>query len=58
MDKMGTRLGILITGVLGGVSFMLYGVVSTAMGFSWSPPWSTLWAWATLVPTLMASWFR
>ena len=33
VDKVGARTGILVTGILGGISFLLYGVVSTAMGF-------------------------
>lgn len=33
VDKNGCRLGALVTGVLGGICYMLYGVVSTTSGF-------------------------
>lgn len=60
VDKLGTRMGILITGVLGGVSFMLYGVVSTAMGFFLVTALVNFMGMGfahTCANTLMASWF-
>ncbi len=33
VDKFGTRKGALVTGIIGGICFMLYGAVSTERGF-------------------------
>lgn len=60
VDRLGTRKGMLVTGILGGLSFMLYGVVSTAMGFFLVTAFVNFMAMGfchTVANTLMASWF-
>ena len=60
VDRLGTRMGMLVTGILGGVSFMLYGVVSTAVGFFLVTAFVNFMGMGfahTCANTLMASWF-
>ena len=60
VNKLGTRTGILVTGILGGISFMLYGVVSTAAGFFLVTALVNFMGMGfayTCANTLMASWF-
>lgn len=58
--KKGVRLGALITGILGGICYMLYGVVATATGFFVVTALCNFmgmgYCW-TIANALMASWF-
>ena len=60
VDRFGTRVGMLVTGLLGGISYMLYGVVSTGMGFFVVTALANFMAQgfsATVAYNLMANWF-
>ena len=60
VDWKGTRVGALVTGVLGGISFLLYGVVSTTAGFFLVTAFVNFMGMGfchTVANALMARWF-
>ena len=60
VDKFGTRLGALATGIFGGICFMLYGTVHTANGFFIATALTNFMGMGfchTVANALMAKWF-
>jgi MFS transporter, OFA family, oxalate/formate antiporter len=60
VDRKGTRTGLIVTGILGGIAFMLYGVVTTAVGFFVVTALTNFMGFGfchTVANSLMAKWF-
>jgi OFA family oxalate/formate antiporter-like MFS transporter len=60
IEKKSIRTGALVTGVLGGISYMLYGVVSSVTGFGIITTLVNFMGWGfcwTVADALIANWF-